>query len=131
MWWEIQLSFPLAEAHDQTACSGLLQPSIQEPQWQILTHFQLCLHALFSLLQLNEFQARFQCLFQAQEGFLGSKNIIPGAGRMVFLTHLAHVGQIALQNSLSDENHCPLVSWYSFHNGLPSHKKPALFLGTG
>lgn len=72
MWWEIQLSFPLSEAYDQTACPGLPQPPIQEPQWQILTHFQLHLHALFSLLQLNK-SGKIPVPLPSTGGFLGFK----------------------------------------------------------
>lgn len=70
--------------------------------WPVLTHCLLHLH----VLQFNKFQARLQSLFQAQEDFLGSKNSIPEASRVIFLTYLTLVGQMALQNTLSNENHC-------------------------
>lgn len=69
-WREMPLCFPAAKDCAQAVPRAAPTP-VQWPWWQILTHFQLCLHALFSLVHFNKFQARFQCLFQAQEVFLG------------------------------------------------------------
>lgn len=97
-------------------------------------NFQLCLHVLINPLQFNKLQASFQLLFQAQEGFLGSKTY----------------HSWSWQNDLSDTFHpCgaddvtePSAWWKSLPVRLPSllrgpaisktffHKKPVLFWGT-
>lgn len=105
MWWEMQLCFSLAEACAQAAPRAAPTPS---PMALVANSNTFLASSACSLQPsaVYKFQARFQWLFQAQEGFLGSNNIIFGASRMIFLTHPSHVGQMVLQNILPDENCC-------------------------